>query len=217
MFLVKWKCKGIVTRVAVSPTGDLCVTGNINITLWEVKTQQCLRNFIGHSSELCNLIFINEQYFLSCGINDRHIAAWTTNSEDDSPIGRFSLSDNVKGEISTLLVNTTGLHMVAVTSSGSLLYFTQQLNGKVNKSIKPIQKIELVHNENTSEANSTKLLPVVCGHLKTSSVISVAYGFYPNFGFETVSISTEHDKQTVCVSNPEAKRAKVSLNRLYRR
>lgn len=57
---------------------------------------------------------------------------------------------------------------------------------KVIKSIKPIQKVELVNIDNNSQANSTKSLPVICGQLKTSSVISVAYGFYPNYGFQTV-------------------------------
>lgn len=71
-----WKCKENVTQVAVSPSGDLCVTGNINISLWDVRTQKCLRKFMGHSSELCNLTFINEQHFLSCGVNDRHISTW---------------------------------------------------------------------------------------------------------------------------------------------
>ncbi|KAK9510996.1 hypothetical protein O3M35_005655 [Rhynocoris fuscipes] len=204
----KWKCKGNPTQVAVSPNGELCVTGNININLWEVNSQKCLKTFIGHSNELCSLNFINDNYFLSCGINDRHIATWATNAEEDKPIGRFALGDNLRGEISFLLENKTSLHMVVATINGSLLYFNQQLNGKVNKSIKPAQRVELNASESENATASSKPIPVVCGKLTSSSTVSVAYGYSPLFGFETFSISTEREKQTISVSKPTAKHVK---------
>ncbi|KAF6214158.1 hypothetical protein GE061_008897 [Apolygus lucorum] len=182
---LKWKCgKGRTTCLAVSDKGDLCVTASRELRLWDVETQNLLRKFTGHSSEVVCLRFIRSQYFLSCASSDRHISTWSTNGENEDPVARYGLSDYLTGEISA--VESEGsLHLVASSKSGVLHYFQHQLNGHVAKSIKPTRSIEVANDEKVADSN---LLPVQCAILTSPSTVQLSYGHAPHFRFDSVDL-----------------------------
>jgi WD40 repeat protein len=149
------KCgKGNTTCIAVTDDGELCVTGSCTLKLWQFKTQTLLKTLTGHSSDITNLSFINQQYFISTAANDRHIAAWwvlvltwyclyfrvlphiflsnpvcrSVSGESTDPVARFALSDSISSKIS-VMENGGTVHLAAVTKSGIMHFFQQQLNG----------------------------------------------------------------------------------------
>ncbi|XP_014256664.1 WD repeat-containing protein 43 [Cimex lectularius] len=196
----KWKCsKGRPTCLAVSPKGDLCVTGSYDLSLWDVEKQSLIKTFTGHSSEITHIQFVNQQYFISAASNDRHISTWNVHGESTDPIGRFALSDSINSDIS-ISENMGSLHLGAATRNGCLHYFNHQLNGKIGKSIKPKQTVEIA--TDPKESSKVSPLPILSVKLTTPTTAHIVYGYSPQFSFETINI-TEGKENRICLIRTE--------------
>lgn len=194
----KWKCgKNKITCLAVSEDGEYFITGSYSLSLWKVNSDDVLlvRTYTGHSSDVVNIVFVNNQYFLSCALEDRHISVWSTKTDCEEPLGRFSLGDNLQGNISFWENNST-VYLCATTRDGALHFFNHQLNGKVGKLIKPHENIEIA-----TDGNNAKVIPIVSARISSESSASIAYGHPPFFSFEPITFSESKKKRTCLIRN----------------
>ncbi|XP_014283733.1 WD repeat-containing protein 43 [Halyomorpha halys] len=201
----KWKSnKGKITCICVSDDGEFCVTGSHTLQLWDVKNKKLLKTYTGHHSEVVNLVFVNKQYFLSCGSEDRHITVWSTKDESNESLGRFALGESIKNSIS-IFENESTLHLCTCTRNGLLLYFNHQLNGKIGKVIKPLHSVEIL------EDHSSNILPVTGIKMSSESMVAVAYGHAPFFNFEIIDI-TSLKKRMITLTRKDNHLNKVMSN-----
>lgn len=201
----KWRCnKGKITCICVSDDGEFCVTGSHTLQLWDVKSKKVLKTYTGHHSEVVSLVFVNKQYFLSCGSEDRHITVWTTKGDCDESLGRFALGENVK--TISIFENESTLDLCTTTRNGLLVYFNHQLNGKIGKVVKRMHTVEIV------DDLSSNILPVTGVKMSSDSMVAIAYGHSPFFNFETIDISNLK-KNKVTLTRKDKHLNRVSSNK----
>lgn len=201
--VVKWNVSSgeKVACVEVSGSSSLCALGPKNlctaksridhIILKKTGGAQVAKSFTGHASQVGKMVPLPTEsdparYFLSSSPDDRFVYAWDLKSEGEDPVASFMVGDQVTGVEATELQNNT-VTLAVTTLKGSLVLFSQHLNGNTNNTIVKKTGRLLILQEGKEKEKAT--LPILAAHFcrdKENSLI-IAYGNTSILKFERIS------------------------------
>lgn len=174
--------------------------------------------YTGHSSLVMQLLPLTvydgpTRYFLSSSQDDRFIYVWDLSSENNEPAGSFM----VKEVISTVAVSQfkeDTVTLAATTRTGTLVLFTQHLNGNSGRAaIKSVGKLRIVTEDNTQKTTIPIISSFFCND--DSSSIIIVYGQSFILKFEKMPISDiSGDKELIRTSpSVSTTRSKTKLKK----
>lgn len=191
-----------------------CVTSRsieVIALLRKSGTVNLKNSYTGHTSLVTQLLPLlvkdaPTRYVISSSQEDRFIYAWDLLSENEEPAGSFMVKDII-GTVAVSALQEGAVTLSATTRTGTLVLFTQHLNGNSQrKVVKSMGKLRVV-----SEVNGKQtVIPVVSSFFcnDVSSSIIIAYGHSSILKFERMSISDLSGDKEIIRSDPSATAAR---------
>lgn len=186
----KWKAGN-------SPVYSICVIDSKNllsasstILWWDIKTQTIIKKFLGHATEVFQLVpvlisgTLESCYFVSAAVGDRVINAWQLNkNEDPSAVVSFISSEEPE-RLELSKTRNQALLLSAVAKDGSFHVFEHVLNGKKKKPLEPKMSLHVV----SSSGDKPYPISILAAKVSTDACL-IVYGSFLKPKFETVALS----------------------------
>lgn len=169
----------------------ICVAkSGIQHLLLTKKGLEVTKNFTGHATKVTQLLPLPtksdpNRYFLSASADDRFIYAWDVNSEGEEAVASFMVGGKVAGVQAVELQNNT-VTLAVTTYQGSLMLFTQHLNGHTNNTVvKKTGRLRILQEGEEEKVMVPIITAYFCEDIDHSLII--AYGNSSVLKFERIS------------------------------
>jgi len=128
---------GVVTRVAMSPQGDVAVSGDIegDVVSWEVDTRKRRRRFQEHESPITALTISRDGEFVASGDRDGAVRLWHLSSGFETVLSHADWGER----ITALTFSSDGSRLLAGSNKGRVVVWSLK-NGDVIQRLRLAQQ-----------------------------------------------------------------------------
>ncbi|KAL3678438.1 hypothetical protein R1sor_021394 [Riccia sorocarpa] len=183
--------KTAVSRIAVSPGGDVLLTASSELKTFDLSSRKRIRKFSGHPGEVTALAFSRDGKFaLSSSLVERQVSVWNcdTNSTDCGAVFSLSCDQSVVFlDGSGFQQDTqTPLKVLAISETGAA-YVWQSNTIEELASVKPTT---ITVAKNTGKKGDRSILAAfLTRKTKDVTTVKVAHGTSARPTFEEISVS----------------------------
>ncbi|KAK3885407.1 hypothetical protein Pcinc_010376 [Petrolisthes cinctipes] len=165
----------------------------------DIGTAKERKNFTGHTSKTIQLLPIlgtdvATKYFFSAAKDDRFIYAWNLNGEGEEPCANFLVKDAVYSMAVGSGTQDNVVSLAVTTRKGALVYFTEHLNGNLQKRVVKLKGKLTVCSESDGVKQPVPIL-ASCFLNDIENSIMIVYGNASFMKFERLKVEQLTGKQ----------------------
>ncbi|XP_070507606.1 WD repeat-containing protein 43 [Chironomus tepperi] len=187
------------SAICLLENGQQVATASKTIKIWDLETNQLVKSFTGHSSDviiLKSFTHDDTSYILSASKNDRNLSLWNVDDSKSAVFGTFTLLNNSPNFIDCKMFNDQ-LRVACICRNESLSYFDVPL--KSIKSKKPVKVKFTVEIASDNDKNVTHI-PIICASILSFDLM-IGYGDMI-MKFETITNSQETTNTVLVRKDP---------------